>query len=346
MPLTRKLASKSLIKQNTNQDVFGTGVTNLVRDAFIGTGSQKVFNLTISPLSAVNTQVFISGVYQNKDTYYVSGNVLTFNTAPLNLAIIEVISGTNYSIGIPGDGTVSNVKLSQSPAYTIKSNNTASPATPTDITVPQLAAMFTAPTIQRLTTVGSGTYTTPPNVKYLRIKMVGGGGGGSSAGNLTRAGTGGTTTFGSSLLTANGGEGGICASNSNPRSPGLGGTVSVNSPAISIVALKGGDTPVGSTSSATEMTGGAGAASPFGGAGGSMYTQSGTPATPNSGSGGGGNGGGSGIGGSGGAAGGYVEALIVNPSPTYSYTIGAGGIATGSAGTGGSGVIIVEEYYQ
>ena len=170
MPLTRKLASKSLIKQNTNQDVIGTGVTNLVRDAFTGTGSQTVFTLTTAPLSAANTQVFISGVYQNKNTYTVVGTTLTFSTAPPNSTLIEVISGTNYSIGVPGDGAVTNVKLASAPANTVKANNTASPASPTDITIPQLAAMFTAPTVQRFTS-GSGTYNTPANVKYIKVKM-------------------------------------------------------------------------------------------------------------------------------------------------------------------------------
>jgi len=111
MPLTRKLATKSLIKQNTNQDTIGTGVTNLVRDAFTGTGSQTIFTLTAAPQSAANTQVFISGVYQNKNTYTISGATLTFSTPPPNGTTIEVISGTNYSIGVPGDATVTAAKI-------------------------------------------------------------------------------------------------------------------------------------------------------------------------------------------------------------------------------------------
>lgn len=119
MPLTRKLASKSLIKQNTNQDVIGTGVTNLVRDAFTGTGSQTVFTLSVAPLSAANTQVFISGVYQNKNTYTISGTTLTFSTPPPNATNIEVISGTNYSIGVPGDQAVTLTKLASAVAQAL-----------------------------------------------------------------------------------------------------------------------------------------------------------------------------------------------------------------------------------
>jgi hypothetical protein len=71
--------------------------------------------------------------------------------------------------------------------------------------------------------------------------------------------------------------------------------------------------------------------------------------------GGGGGGGGSGTAittGSGGGAGAYIEALISNPSATYSYAVGSGG-AGGTAGTsgfaggtGGSGYIEITEYYN
>jgi hypothetical protein len=57
--------------------------------------------------------------------------------------------------------------------------------------------------------------------------------------------------------------------------------------------------------------------------------------------------------GGGGGAGGYIDALIVNPATSYAYAIGSGG-AGGTAGTGtsahaggsgGSGVIIIDEHY-
>ena len=49
-----------------------------------GTGSQVAFTV-LSGLSAV----FINGVYQNKNTYTVSGNTLTFSEAPPYTSIIE-----------------------------------------------------------------------------------------------------------------------------------------------------------------------------------------------------------------------------------------------------------------
>jgi hypothetical protein len=211
------------------------------------------------------------------------------------------------------------------------------------------ASAYTAPTVQKFTS-GSGTYTTPANVLYIKVRMVGGGGGGSGNGT---GGTGGNTTFGSSFLTANGGAANV------------GGTASIAGGAsgFAVTGGSGGAGPAIGASFGTfngVLAGGQGAASPFGGAGasgeydGTSSGHPGTDAVANTGSGGGGGS----VGGSpgsipaGGGAGGYVDALVGSPSATYSYSIGAGGASgTGGGGTahggvGGSGFIIVEEFYQ
>src|SRR5580698_7456291 len=99
---------------------------------------------------------------------------------------------------------------------------------------------FVAPTVQKFAS-GTGTYTTPTSPRtplYLKVRMVGGGGGGASSGGTSNiGGTGGNSTFGTSLLTANGGAGGESYS-TNFGIGGLGGTVTVNSPAVSVVALQ------------------------------------------------------------------------------------------------------------
>jgi len=57
---------------------------------FTGTGSQTAFTLSISPVGSNTTNVFINGVYQNKNTYSISGTTLTFTQAPPYTSVIEV----------------------------------------------------------------------------------------------------------------------------------------------------------------------------------------------------------------------------------------------------------------
>lgn len=206
-------------------------------------------------------------------------------------------------------------------------------------------------TIQKFTS-GSGTYTKPAGCVAIKVRMVGGGGGGSGSGTSgqTIGGNGGTSTFGTSLLTALGGSGGYGSS------PGVGQTATVSSPAMGFGKTgSDGNGAMYVHVTGTNIVGGEGGASPFGGAGAGVPSGNGRSGADNSGSGGAGGGSSwpsSGVsGGAGGGSSGYVDALIVNPSATYSYAIGAAG-SIGSAGAGGynggaggSGFIIVEEYY-
>ncbi|MCV0384903.1 MAG: hypothetical protein K5821_00495 [Nitrobacter sp.] len=201
------------------------------------------------------------------------------------------------------------------------------------------AARRTLPTTQIFTT-GSGTYTTPANVLWIEVELVGGGGGGKGSGTGGGNGSGaGNTTFDG--LTGGGANGATSAAG------GAGGSASGG-----YVNLSGAGGGNGSGLNST--AGGFGGAGPFGGGGigGAAGAGAGTNAAANTGSGGGGGG----VnttpnGGGGGGSGGYVRAIINSPSATYSYSVGSGG-AGGSAGTGGaaggaggSGIIIVTEHY-
>ncbi len=202
----------------------------------------------------------------------------------------------------------------------------------------------TAPTIQKFTS-GSGTYTTPATTKWIRVVMVGGGGGGGGTGAGTTGNTaGGNTTFGTTLLVANGGAA------SSGGASALGGTASLGA-AVGI-AVDGGSSASGQ-GTGTNLPGGAGGVSFFGGAGFGNLAAAGRAATANSGSGGacGGTGGTTLATGGGGAAGGYVDAVITAPLGSYGYAVGSAGGA-GTAGTNGfaggagsAGQIVVYEYY-
>jgi hypothetical protein len=63
-----------------------------------GDGSDVTLTLNANPVNENNIQVYIDGVYQNKDTFSVSGTTLTFSTAPPNNTAVEAITFTQTSI--------------------------------------------------------------------------------------------------------------------------------------------------------------------------------------------------------------------------------------------------------
>lgn len=58
---------------------------------FTGTGSQTTFALPSAPINENATQIFINGVYQQKNTYSISVANLIFSAAPPYTATIEVV---------------------------------------------------------------------------------------------------------------------------------------------------------------------------------------------------------------------------------------------------------------
>jgi hypothetical protein len=55
-----------------------------------GNGSQVAFSLASAPLSENTTNVYINGVYQQKNTYTVAGVTVTFSAAPPFTSTIEI----------------------------------------------------------------------------------------------------------------------------------------------------------------------------------------------------------------------------------------------------------------
>ena len=75
----------------TYDNVIGIGAASYQVQNFTGTGSQTVFTLSASSLGENFTFVYINGVYQNKNTYAVSGTTLTFSESPPVTSKIEVM---------------------------------------------------------------------------------------------------------------------------------------------------------------------------------------------------------------------------------------------------------------
>ena len=82
----------------------GDGTNAITTDTFTGDGIETVFTLSEEPASKDNTQVYISGVYQYKSNYSVSGRSLTFTTAPPKDQTVEVVMALVVSVDDAGGG--------------------------------------------------------------------------------------------------------------------------------------------------------------------------------------------------------------------------------------------------
>jgi hypothetical protein len=315
--------------------------------------------------------VFLNGVKLTVSDYTASnGTSVVLGVAAALNDIVETLSWTVWSVTNTaiGAGTGTSLALNGATlgANALAATGTASISgnlTAGSVTFGSTTLVATGPTFQQLT-VGSGTYTTPAGVKWIKIRMIGGSGGGGSVGSSSGPnGTAGTnSTFGTSLLTANGGGAGIGATGSFGTAVAA-ASATITAPAVGYVltgSSSGAPLNYENNSRATVVfTGGVGGVNTMFGAGvmtrGGNSESNGESATTY-GQGGNGAGGQNGQNGaaSGGGAPGGLEAIISNPSATYAYVVGAKGAggtgATGaptySGGAGFDGLIVVEEHYN
>lgn len=299
------------------------GGGNFTAQRFSGDGSTTAFTLSSSPGAEENTQVYISGVYQQKDTYSVAGTTLTFSAAPpTGTDNIEVMIGSTVSIGTPSDGTVSDAKTN-----------------------------FTPPSRQIFTS-GSGTYTKPSTVKWIRIKMSGGGGGGGGAAATGASqgacgGGGGAGGYLEKVITSPSSSYSYAVGAAGTGSSGASGGTGGNSTFDTLTASGGTGGTVGAAGTNSSANGGAGGSA----SGGDVNITGQTGHTSL-----GGNGIGQFVGGGGGSnpigLGGASIATSSAGRVATGYGGGGGGASIGQSlgaqagGAGTAGIIIVEEHYQ
>ena len=139
-----------------------TSVTGVIDvDNFTGNGSTTAFTVTSSITSENKTQIYIDGVYQNKDTYSTNGTTVTFSTAPVNGAKIDIVQllaandtiNTNQIV----DSAITTAKLANTSVTTDKLDSTSvtnAKIANDAVDYAQLAARYTE--VQAITTQ-SGT---------------------------------------------------------------------------------------------------------------------------------------------------------------------------------------------
>ena len=75
----------------TWDNIFGIGAASYQVQNFTGDGATIIFTLSAASFGENYTFVYINGVYQNKNTYSISGTTLTFSEAPPITSKIEVM---------------------------------------------------------------------------------------------------------------------------------------------------------------------------------------------------------------------------------------------------------------
>ncbi|HEV8606099.1 MAG TPA: hypothetical protein VGQ99_12070 [Tepidisphaeraceae bacterium] len=328
----------------------------------------SVDGLTAKPIqSSTGVAVTAGGLVvgtQYRMTYY-------------NTAGEFIVDGAPLAQTVP-DATVTNAKLANMAAWTLKGNNTSGSAAPGDFTIDALTAKTlplvadeipiwdvagtamkkatltalsalilaqgAAPTVQRFTSGTSQTYTPTAGIVRIKVRMCAGGGGGGGA--FANGSVGTDTSFGSwTAIHGNNGIGG----NAGARGA-AGGSGGTNGTGTLVARFSGGAGGGGAGNIAN--LGGNGGSNPFGGAGagGSLQDQTPTVGTTNTGAGGGGAGSSSSQGNSGGGSGEYVEFWMTaaQVGASQSYTVGAGGgggSGSPNGASGAAGIIIIEEFY-
>ena len=98
---------RNIVVHHVKDSISGN---NMILNQFSGDGSTTAFTLTQSLTSENNSQIYIDGVYQQKDSYTVGGTTLTFDTAPANGTTIEVMMFTQTVINVP---TANSIGISE-----------------------------------------------------------------------------------------------------------------------------------------------------------------------------------------------------------------------------------------
>ena len=89
------VSGRTLTVHSVSAAIQGDGLNV---DNFSGDGSDTTFTLSLDPSHENNTQVYVDGVYQFKNTYSVSGTTLSFSSAPPNGSAIEVMTHSQTTV--------------------------------------------------------------------------------------------------------------------------------------------------------------------------------------------------------------------------------------------------------
>ena len=114
--LTTDAATDTLTIAST---ASGGGTVTIQRNNYTGDGSTVAYGVSSTVVSENNIQIYLDGVYQDKDTFTATGTTVTFGTAPPATTEIEImhyvaVDGVIEVDEFVGDGTTTNFATSLS----------------------------------------------------------------------------------------------------------------------------------------------------------------------------------------------------------------------------------------
>lgn len=190
--LHQDLSTTSLVPINNSigMEHLQTSIKEFTNDVFSGNGVLTTFTLSKAPASNTSVLVFVNGVYKIPVTdYTITGTTLTFGSAPVNGAIINV---THLGFVVPvrtvPDGAITKEKLSADLKQfivdeftgdntTVNFTLSIAPASPTSILVSVngiIQKHVTNYTISGTTLTFTGAPATGANVRVLHLGFVAG----------------------------------------------------------------------------------------------------------------------------------------------------------------------------
>ena len=115
--LTTNASSDTLTIASTGGS--GGGTVTIQRNNYTGNGSTVAYSVSSTVISENNIQIYLDGVYQDKDGFTASGTTVTFGTAPPATTAIEImhyvaVDGVVEVDEFVGDGTTTNFATSLS----------------------------------------------------------------------------------------------------------------------------------------------------------------------------------------------------------------------------------------
>jgi len=158
--------------------IVGSGAFNVYN--FTGDGTTVAFTLGTAPGVENNTQVYIDGVYQQKNGYTVSDTTLTFSAAPPNLSTIEVMVVTAQPVNTANAASVSftqsgstygrNVQLKLQESISVKDFGAAGDGV-TDDTAALQAVLDQFSGTGTIITFPQGTYKTSAQLRFYQQRI-------------------------------------------------------------------------------------------------------------------------------------------------------------------------------